>query len=514
MNGNCPACRQTYEEKNITYRTDEEIAALSCKGRPQVSEEERQRRVRRGRAAAAKKAAAVSAKYGKKKRIGFQERKRLSNVRVVQRTLLYVIGIAPKIAKEDVLRKQEYFGQYGEIVKVVVNRSYVSGHNSASAYITFAREEDAREAIRCVDGCTVLGRQMHASYGTTKYCNAFLRGIACSNSDCLYLHKLGGEEDSFTKAEMLKKKGVFQAQIHPKRHSSQNSNNRTTGLPAPSKEHVLALQQPDATGSSADGQPAGASSAAAREERGPPVQKPKGPSPKQANQKQSKKPQQMSFAKVASRGKQQHRRRGKGPKPKPAAWDPTKDPALPAKSSKSTKPGQNGPRNQQSQPPRGKRNGNFHSKVPSAKSAVEPFEAPIEYGNAASSHAGSENNQQGIGGNQQWLQSVLPGVNVTFGADGEPSSSSQNSSQVSSKGAPLPAPATAGAWGYNDLPDVSHLVSAGDHGKLADASNVKQSTTVAARSKPVAATQHTTLSWADRSKGVQRQGGYQGRHRH
>lgn len=41
-----------------------------------------------------------------------------------------------------------------------------------------------------------------ASFGTTKYCNQFLRGQSCTNRDCLYLHELGQEDASFTKEEM------------------------------------------------------------------------------------------------------------------------------------------------------------------------------------------------------------------------------------------------------------------------------------------------------------------------
>ena len=32
---------------------------------------------------------------------------------------------------------------------------------------------------------------MRACFGTTKYCNAFLKGIPCNNTDCLYLHAVG-----------------------------------------------------------------------------------------------------------------------------------------------------------------------------------------------------------------------------------------------------------------------------------------------------------------------------------
>jgi hypothetical protein len=31
-----------------------------------------------------------------------------------------------------------------------------------------------------------------ACFGTTKYCNAFLKGLPCNNPECLYLHDLGG----------------------------------------------------------------------------------------------------------------------------------------------------------------------------------------------------------------------------------------------------------------------------------------------------------------------------------
>lgn len=35
------------------------------------------------------------------------------------------------------------------------------------------------------------GKVIKACFGTTKYCNAFLKGVACNNSDCLYLHEVG-----------------------------------------------------------------------------------------------------------------------------------------------------------------------------------------------------------------------------------------------------------------------------------------------------------------------------------
>jgi hypothetical protein len=43
---------------------------------------------------------------------------------------------------------------------------------------------------------------LRASFGTTKYCTYFLRNAPCNNTDCMYLHDLGEEEDSFTKEDI------------------------------------------------------------------------------------------------------------------------------------------------------------------------------------------------------------------------------------------------------------------------------------------------------------------------
>lgn len=77
--------------------------------------------------------------------------KKLANLRVIQKNLVYVIGLAPELANEDVLRSQEYFGQYGDITKVVVNTN--SPYNatkagpSYSAYLTFSHPRESAIAI-------------------------------------------------------------------------------------------------------------------------------------------------------------------------------------------------------------------------------------------------------------------------------------------------------------------------------------------------------------------------------
>ena len=49
----------------------------------------------------------------------------LIQARILQKNILYVIGVAPSIAKEEVLKKYEYFGQYGKILQITINKENI-----------------------------------------------------------------------------------------------------------------------------------------------------------------------------------------------------------------------------------------------------------------------------------------------------------------------------------------------------------------------------------------------------
>lgn len=46
------------------------------------------------------------------------------------------------------------------------------------------------------------GRNIRASYGTSKYCSAFIKSVRCNNPECTYLHSMGEKDDTFTKQEI------------------------------------------------------------------------------------------------------------------------------------------------------------------------------------------------------------------------------------------------------------------------------------------------------------------------
>ncbi|XP_065866548.1 uncharacterized protein [Euphorbia lathyris] len=181
--GRCPACRIPYDKEKIVGM------AASCER--MVAEIHMERK-----------------KSQKTKSKPSDGRKQLSSVRVIQRNLVYIVGLPLNLADEDLLQRREYFGQYGKVLKVSMSRTAAGviqqfPNNTCSVYITYGREEEAIRCIQSVHGFVLDGRSLKACFGTTKYCHAWLRNVPCTNPDCLYLHEIGSQEDSFTKDEII-----------------------------------------------------------------------------------------------------------------------------------------------------------------------------------------------------------------------------------------------------------------------------------------------------------------------
>ncbi|KAF5290119.1 hypothetical protein FQA39_LY14900 [Lamprigera yunnana] len=195
-NGLCPACRKAYSENpaDFTPLSKEQVAQLKA--------EKRQRDQQR------------KAKLS-------ESRKHLANVRVVQKNLVFVVGLPLRLADAEILKRHEYFGKFGKIHKVVINQStaYAGSQGpSASkylgvmgtlfnvfltgAYVTYMKSDDALRAIQNVNNITIDGRLIKSSLGTTKYCSHFMKNQPCPKPDCMYLHDFGDPKASFTKEQM------------------------------------------------------------------------------------------------------------------------------------------------------------------------------------------------------------------------------------------------------------------------------------------------------------------------
>ncbi|KAL4782455.1 hypothetical protein BJX76DRAFT_290233 [Aspergillus varians] len=209
--GRCPNCRRPYDESTIQYKVpdaDEFKADLALKHR---------------------KAAAAKKKEAEKREIEASSRKNLAGVRVVQKNLVYVIGLNPTIRDENqllqTLRGRDYFGQYGDIEKIVVSKAKPGGNpnQGIGVYVTYARKIDAATCISAVDGSGNGDRVLRAQYGTTKYCSSFLRNEQCHNRNCTFLHETGEDSDSYSRQDLSSMNTL----------SSQRTNGVAVAAPSP-----------------------------------------------------------------------------------------------------------------------------------------------------------------------------------------------------------------------------------------------------------------------------------------
>ncbi|VDN17966.1 unnamed protein product [Gongylonema pulchrum] len=145
-NGLCPACRQPYPEDPVNFKPLTASDVLKMKSEKRQKQQQQKIKI-------------------------CELRKHLSSYRVLQKNLVYVVGLSSRVADPETLKRTEYFGRYGRILKVAVGSSSSSnGPQSASytAYVTYAKYEDALRAIQ----------------------------------DCMYLHDVADTEVSFTKDDM------------------------------------------------------------------------------------------------------------------------------------------------------------------------------------------------------------------------------------------------------------------------------------------------------------------------
>ena len=122
----------------------------------------------------------------------------LSKLRIIQKNLVHFQGFPDNIADKNLLAEKEYFGQYGNILKIVVVSKFdeVSKKKSKSAYITFSSNEEAAYAILAVDSIEIDGQIVRAFFGTSKYCVHFLNNEECFNKEkCMFIHELADNDD-------------------------------------------------------------------------------------------------------------------------------------------------------------------------------------------------------------------------------------------------------------------------------------------------------------------------------
>uniref|UniRef100_A0A7S3A1I5 RING-type domain-containing protein n=2 Tax=Rhodosorus marinus TaxID=101924 RepID=A0A7S3A1I5_9RHOD len=202
-NSRCPACRTPYEEEKFEIsEVDREEAAKLARERAEAKRE-RERRMKQRELERERVRVAIATEQ--------KARMNLKHARIVQRNMVYVSGLSLNLAREETLRRNEIFGRFGRILFVLVNRTTAynpdaPGGPSLTAYVQFARDADASQAVRSLNGDMFDGRELQLAIATTKYCDAFVRtGVPmfCGNMSCLHRHEPAPPEDVLTREEVL-----------------------------------------------------------------------------------------------------------------------------------------------------------------------------------------------------------------------------------------------------------------------------------------------------------------------
>jgi len=216
LNGLCPACRTPYNEANVSFVTadPQEMARLSREKKAREIKERKEQQAKeakekreaelktRQEALARASAAAVScsasapprapstaslngsavapaarlaAGAGAVSQLASCTRQPAnesvresssSRSTASKRTVVQVMGLSPRIAKEEILRRPAAFGQSGTILHIEICPAATpprSGPLSVRCAITYAAREEAEQAVLAVDNVVLDGRTLKAS---------------------------------------------------------------------------------------------------------------------------------------------------------------------------------------------------------------------------------------------------------------------------------------------------------------------------------------------------------------
>ena len=183
-----------------------------------------------------------------------EESIQLSKQRIIQKNLVHFQGFPDRLYSKELLCSNEYFGQYGQISKIILTNKIDKNtkKKNNSAYLTFINPEHAAYAILSVDSIKIDNQLVRAFFGTTKYCHHFLHNFKCFNSEkCMFLHHIADEKDiiaeniKFGYSEHIKlaKKIIGFGSIQSQLYVMNNANKTTSVLPnivtIYRKEHIL-----------------------------------------------------------------------------------------------------------------------------------------------------------------------------------------------------------------------------------------------------------------------------------
>lgn len=122
-----------------------------------------------------------------KKKLSQTEIEKLSYQKILKKNSIVVSNLPKTISNKKILSKYKYFGQYGNITKILISKV---NQTSFIATVSYQSPREAALAFLANDMFVIDGKSISVSYCVVKYCNNFLSNKDCNNKDCNYLHEL------------------------------------------------------------------------------------------------------------------------------------------------------------------------------------------------------------------------------------------------------------------------------------------------------------------------------------
>ncbi|KAH8739993.1 Not4hp/Mot2p [Cryptosporidium ryanae] len=211
LDNKCPACRQQYDDKltissnrdNLCIYKEEQgfnWCGNAVSRTPTITSSSLGSNTNKNDDKLSKN----NTDYENKVRVVINDNKLNSNLedmRIIQRNLVYVVGLNYSVAKREILSCENMFGRYGKILNM---RILPNDNDTCSAFITYSDELSATKAIKNTNGKKIFGQNViRCSFGTNKYCINFIKGINCNNSNCAYVHNIVEPNDCISKSELI-----------------------------------------------------------------------------------------------------------------------------------------------------------------------------------------------------------------------------------------------------------------------------------------------------------------------
>ncbi|GJQ12438.1 hypothetical protein GpartN1_g4229.t1 [Galdieria partita] len=212
QDGKCPACRTPYTEENFSVnKLDAEVVAqLSHKG---LNRRKERIAVPERDSYSPKTHRTLCPVHRSPNNVNWKR------LRIIQRNLICVKGLVASRCRGDVLRREELFGRFGKLLRVLVDRgrwttsggfrestgnldnNTYNNNTNMVVYLLYETEAAAANAMKEMHNEVIYDVKIQVNLATTKYCNSFLESGKpqwCDNPYCLYRHESANPDDVIT----------------------------------------------------------------------------------------------------------------------------------------------------------------------------------------------------------------------------------------------------------------------------------------------------------------------------